>query len=213
MDFLQQAWNTLIHSSWIDLGALISGILYVTLAAKENVWCWLAGLINVALFFVIAFNAQMYSDVGLQVVYFGLTLYGWQQWLANKNKEDALKITKTSPKLWSILIAITLCATILLYFLLDRFTDTDVAFWDALTTALSLAATWMTARKKLENWLIWIIADPIYIGLLYYKGWYLSSLLFGIYTVIAILGYFEWRRKMNLSSSHTLLTTESFDNS
>ena len=199
MDFLQQAWNTLLQSSWIDLGALISGLFYVVLAAKANVWCWLAGLLTVALFFVIAFNAHMYSDVGLQVIYFGLTLYGWQQWVFAKNKQqNSLQITTTSSKLWSLLIPITLCSVILFYFLLDRFTDTDVAFWDALTTALSLTATWMTARKKLENWLIWIIADPIYVGLLYYKGWYLSSLLFGIYTVIAVLGYFEWKRKMNL---------------
>ncbi|MEZ4887154.1 MAG: nicotinamide riboside transporter PnuC [Chitinophagales bacterium] len=200
MDFLQQAWNTLLNSSWIDLGALISGIFYVTLAAKENVWCWLAGLVNVVLFFVIAFNAQMYSDVGLQVVYFGLTLYGWWQWVygsKNNKQQNTLTITTTSPKLWLALIPFTLFATILLYFVLDKWTDTDVAFWDALTTALSLTATWMTARKKLENWLVWIIADPIYVGLLYYKGWYLSGLLFGIYTVIAVLGYLEWRKKMS----------------
>ncbi|MGB0929419.1 MAG: nicotinamide riboside transporter PnuC [Chitinophagales bacterium] len=197
-EFLQQAYNTLLSYSWIDWGALISGILYVTLAAKENVWCWLFGLVNVGLFFVIAFNAQMYSDVGLQVIYFGLTIYGWWKWVyGSKNKlQNALKITTTSVKLWSILIFFTLFSTTIFYFLLSNFTNTDVAFWDALTTALSLTATWMTARKKLENWLVWIIADPIYVGLLYYKGWHLSSLLFGIYTVIAVFGYFEWKRKM-----------------
>lgn len=200
-DFLQQAYNTLLSYSWIDWGALISGILYVTLAAKENVWCWLFGLVNVGLFFVIAFNAQMYSDVGLQVVYFGLTIYGWWQWVyGNKNNlQNPLKITTTSVKLWTILIFFTLFSTAILYFLLSSFTSTDVAFWDALTTALSLTATWMTARKKLENWLVWILVDPIYVGLLYYKGWHLSSLLFGIYTIIAVFGYFEWKRKMKRS--------------
>lgn len=208
-DFLQQAYNTLLSYSWVDWGALISGILYITLAAKENVWCWLFGLVNVSLFFVIAFNAQMYSDVGLQIVYFGLTFYGWWQWVYGKKTQvqtqiqnsNALTITTTSFRLWSILIPVTLLLTAILYFLLDHFTDTDVAFWDALTTALSLTATWMTARKKLENWLVWIIADPIYVGLLYYKGWHLSSLLFGIYTVIAVFGYFEWKRKMNFEIS------------
>ncbi len=202
-DYLQQAYNTLLSYSWIDWGALISGILYVTLAAKENVWCWLFGLVNVCLFFIIAFNAQMYSDVGLQVVYFGLTIYGWWQWVyGNKNKpENTLKITTTSSRLWATLIPTTLLSTLVLYFLLSSFTDTDVAFWDALTTALSLTATWMTARKKLENWLVWIIADPIYVGLLYYKGWHLSSVLFGIYTVIAVMGYFEWKRKMEIKEA------------
>ncbi len=198
IEFLQQAGNTLLQSSWIDLLALISGVVYVVLAAKENVWCWLAGLVNVSAFFVIAYNAQMYSDVGLQVVYFFLTIYGWWAWVYGRSKtqEQTLNITTTSLKMWSLLIPLTLAMTVLLYFILGNYTDTDVAFWDALTTALSLTATWMTARKKLENWLVWMIADPIYVGLLYYKGWYLSSLLFGIYTVIAVVGYFEWKRKI-----------------
>lgn len=198
IDFLQQAGNTLLQSSWIDLLALVSGIIYVVLAAKENVWCWLAGLVNVCSFFVIAYNAQMYSDVGLQIVYFFLTIYGWWAWVYGRSQtqQTTLNITTTSLRMWTLLIPLTLAMTVLLYFLLDSFTHTDVAFWDALTTSLSLTATWMTARKKLENWIVWMIADPIYVGLLYYKGWYLSSLLFGIYTVIAVMGYFEWRRNM-----------------
>ena len=196
-EFFQEAWNNLFQSSWIDLGALISGVFYVVLAARENIWCWLFGLVNVTLFFFITFNATFYSDAGLQVVYFGLTLYGWHQWVSGKNKEKPpLQITKTSLQLWAKLIPITALFVLILYPFLDHFTDTDVAFWDALTTALSLTATWMTARKKLENWLVWIMVDPIYVVLLYYKGYPLSSLLFGIYTVIAVVGYFKWKQNL-----------------
>lgn len=196
IEFLQQALDILLQYSWIDYLALSSGIAYVLLAAKENPLCWLAGLVNVSCFFVISYHAKMYSDMGLQVVYFFLTVYGWWTWMYGGTKKTTLQITPTSLQLWSLLISITAGMTLIIYFLLVNYTDTDVAFWDALTTALSLTATWMLIKKKLENWLVWVVVDPIYVGLFYYKGYQLSSLLFGIYTIIAVIGYFQWRRNM-----------------
>ena len=192
--------NTLLEAiralTPLETAGFASGLLYVLLAARESAWCWAAGLVNVAAFFAISYKAQLYSDMGLQVLYLALTLYGTYMWLfgGSKQKNEQLHISKTNRKTWTALLLLSLLGTLLMGYLLNHHTDTDVPYWDALTTALSIAATWMTARKKLENWLIWIFVDPIYVGLYFYKGWYLSSLLFVIYTLIAIAGYFAWKR-------------------
>ena len=121
--------------------------------------------------------------MGLQIVYFWLTLYGIYQWKFGHTDATTaeLAITTTSAKLWLLLLPICIIASLLMYQINVLYTQTDVPFWDAVTTALSLIATWMVARKKLENWLVWMIADPLYVGIFYYKGYYLLSLLFLVY--------------------------------
>lgn len=179
----------------IEVGGLLSGIAYVILAARENVWCWPVGLVNVILFIFLNFEAKLYADVGLQLVYLLLTFYGWYNWLKKTDvPQQHLPITLTNGNQWVAIIAFTLLTTGLLTLLLSRFTDTNVPFWDALLTSLSLVATWMVAVKKLENWLIWFVADVMYVGLYYYKGYFLLSLLFGIYVVISVNGYLHWKQ-------------------
>ena len=186
----------------IEVGGLISGVLYVLLAARQNVWCWPAGLVTVVLFIFLNFEAKLYADVGLQGVYLLLTVYGWYNWLKKTDDpEQHLPITRTSGAEWLIITIFTLIATALLTLLLTRFTDTNVPRWDSFVTALSLAATWMVAVKKLENWLVWIFTDLLYIALYYYKNLYLLAALFAIYVVIAIQGYFYWR-KLYLAATH-----------
>lgn len=188
-------FEQLIVLNPIEIGGLLSGVAYVILAARENVWCWPVGLVNVILFIFLNIEATLYADVGLQVVYLLLTFYGWYNWL---KKTDAptqhLPITLTKRNQWAAIIIFTTLTTGLLTFLLSRFTDTDVPFWDALLTSLSLVATWMVAVKKLENWLVWFVADIMYVGLYYYKGYFLLALLFGIYVVISVNGYLHWEQ-------------------
>ena len=189
-------YETIINLTWLEIVAFSSGLIYVVLAAKESVWCWAAGLVNVVAFFVISFYAMLYSDMMLQVFYFGLTLYGIYQWLyAGKQQEnETLKITLTYPKTWLWLVFFVAVSTVLQGILLDNYTPTDVPYLDAFTTSGSLAATWLVARKKLENWLVWLLINPIYVGLYFYKGWILSSFLFVIYIIVAVFGYFSWRK-------------------
>ncbi len=195
-ELLQAVYTQVLHLTWLEIIAFASGLIYVVLAARENVWCWAVGLINVIAFFIISIKALFYSDAGLQVFYFVLTLYGWYQWVyaSKTNNQQSLNITTTSNNIWIRIIVFITISTLLQGSLLAAYTNTDVPYWDSLTTSISLAATWMVANKKLENWLLWILVDPIYVGLFYYKGWYLSSFLFAIYTLIAIAGYFSWRK-------------------
>ncbi|MGB1205905.1 MAG: nicotinamide riboside transporter PnuC [Chitinophagales bacterium] len=189
-------YETIINLTWLEIVAFSSGLAYVILAAKESIWCWGAGLINVVAFFAISFYAMLYSDMMLQVFYFGLTLYGIYKWFhVEKNLEsEALKITITDQKTWFWLSFFVVVSTVLQGILLDTYTPTDVPYLDAFTTSGSLAATWLVAHKKLENWLVWLLINPIYVGLYFYKGWILSSFLFVVYLIVAIFGYFSWRK-------------------
>ena len=195
-EILGLLYETIVNLTWLEIVAFASGLAYVILAAKESVWCWAAGLVNVVAFFVISYYAMLYSDMMLQVFYFGLTLYGIYQWFygGKQQENETLKITLTYPKTWLWLLFFVALSTILQGILLDNYTPTDVPYLDAFTTSGSLAATWLVARKKLENWLVWLLINPIYVGLYFYKGWILSSFLFVIYLVISVFGYFSWRK-------------------
>lgn len=195
---LETLYQSILALKIIDIIAFISGIAYVVLAAKENAWCWYAGLVNVVAVFIISYQIPLPTDMGLQVVYFALTLYGIYQWKYSHTtpQKTELAITTTPVSLWLLLGGICGIATLFLYQINIQFTTTDVPFWDSITTAFSLVATWMVTRKKLENWLVWIAVDPIYVGLYYYKGYYLISLLMVVYTLVAIAGYFAWKKKM-----------------
>ncbi|HRI27086.1 MAG TPA: nicotinamide riboside transporter PnuC [Chitinophagales bacterium] len=176
-----------------EIGGLLSGIAYVVLAARASVWCWPIGLVNVLLFIYLNYYAKLYADVGLQFVYLALTLYGWYNW-ANAAKQQGNHIGFVNRRLFGSLTLLTVCLAALLALILDRYTDTDVPVWDAVVTALSLTATWLTAQKILENWLLWIFTDVLYVGLYAYKELYLLALLFVIYTLVAAQGYLYWKK-------------------
>ena len=188
--------------SFLEIVGLMSGIGYVVLAARANIWCWPIGLVNVAVFLFINYEAKLYADAGLQVVYLALTLYGWYNWIEKpENSTETLHISTTTSKQWLILSGIVVVSALVMSLILDQYTDTDVPRWDAIVTALSLVATWMTAQKKLENWLVWIVADVLYVGLYFHKGYMLLTILFVIYIFVAVQGYFYWRKLQALKKS------------
>ncbi|QQS28686.1 MAG: nicotinamide mononucleotide transporter [Sphingobacteriales bacterium] len=179
--------------SLLEIIGLLSGIVYVILAARAIIWCWPVGLVNVGAFLFINYEAKLYADTALQVVYLFLTLYGWYKWMEKpENKDNTLMITDTNKQQWIYIAIVFVVSTVFLSLITGRYTDTDVPVWDAVVTALSLIATWMVAHKKIENWLVWIVADILYIGLYYYKEYYLLVILFFIYIIVAIQGYFYW---------------------
>jgi len=187
-----------ITENYIELLATIFGLLYLFLSIKQNIWCWPAGLITSALYVYVFFVTKFYADMGLQVYYVFVSIYGWYHWKygSRSKKNDDLKISKTNNKTALCLIVITGVLFVLIAYILVNFTDSTVPYWDSFTTAASFVATWMLARKMLEHWLIWIIVDGISLGLYLYKGLYPTVILFAVYTLLAVLGYFEWKRKM-----------------
>jgi nicotinamide mononucleotide transporter len=134
--------------------------------------------------------------MALQLYYVAISIYGWWHWLHGSGPGHVLAVTRTSQVLWLKLLAVSILLFAVISFVLVRFTDSPVPFWDALTTALSIVATWMLAQKKIEHWLLWVFVDVLSIGLFIFKELYPTTVLFAVYAILAIYGYFAWRKEL-----------------
>lgn len=175
-----------------------SGALCVWLVARQHIANWPIGIAN-NLFFILLFTgAGLYADAGLQVVYIALAAYGWWSWVAGgpKAASGRLPVTRTDARVWWVLAPATAAVTAGLTLLLARATDSTVPFWDALTTALSLAATYGQCRKKVESWYLWIAADVVYVPLYVHKGLHLTALLYLGFMALCVVGLLGWRREL-----------------
>jgi nicotinamide mononucleotide transporter len=166
----------------------------VYLSARENIWSWPTAIVNVSLYTFIFFRSGLYSDMGLQVVFLILSIYGWYQWLRGGENRSTLKVSRASPRVW--LIGLTL-ATIV-WLALAQYTRTlpgvSLPYLDSGLTALSLLAQWMMTRKIVENWALWIVADIIYVPMYISKQLYVTAGLYTVFLVLAIAGLVSWRR-------------------
>jgi len=182
--------------SGVELLGVLSGVLAVWLTTRENVWCWPIGLVNVGLFIVVFFRAKLYADMGLQVVYVALCLYGWYEWLHGGRDHGALGVTSTPrPAIAALASAGVVFAAALGLFLSQK-TDAALPFWDAGTTSFSLVAQAMQTRKWWENWLVWIAVDVVYVGIYVAKHLYLTAGLYAVFLALAATGLRSWRRSM-----------------
>ncbi len=174
---------------------VFTGILCVWLAAKNNIWNWPIAIISVVIYIFIFFESKLYADMGLQVYFFAMNIYGWYYWSNQKNnpgKERAItKITKQEIFLSFIGVGIF---TLALGFLLHKNTDASFPFVDSFCTALSLIAQIFLARRVMHNWLIWIFVDIIYVGVYFSKDLYATGLMYILYIGIATMGYLDWRK-------------------
>jgi nicotinamide mononucleotide transporter len=187
---------TWLFSNYIELLASIFGIVYVILATRQNIWCWLAGIINVALYIFIFFNAKLYGDMSLQIVYLILSFYGWYCWKYSKSDRNAiLVISKLKRNTGLLLLLIVIIMSIVFGYMLS-FTNSDIPYWDGLTTALGLVATWMTARKILENWIVWIFTDLLCVEIYHYKELHPTTVFYFIMAIIAVIGYNKWKKSI-----------------
>jgi nicotinamide mononucleotide transporter len=185
----------------IELSGALLGILYILFSIRQHILTWPTGLLTSLLYIYVFFKSGFYADMGLQWYYVFISIYGWYYWLrggkkVEKEPDENVPVKRSSQDL---LIKIT-GATILIYgvilFILLKYTDSDVPFMDSLTTALSIIATWMLAKKYIEHWLIWIFTDLVSAGLYVYKGLWPTVILFIVYTAMAVAGYFEWRKNL-----------------
>lgn len=180
---------------WIEAIATVFGVIAVWLVVRRNIWCWPAGLIQVTLYVWIFFEAKLYSDMILHVIYIFLQIYGWHHWLRGGKDRHELPVTTITAPIWSWIL-LTAGGTVAWGYLMERYTDAAVPYADAFTTVASLAAQWLTARKKLESWIFWIVVDVVAVGVYWYKELYLTTGLYIVFLVLATMGYFEWRKAM-----------------
>jgi nicotinamide mononucleotide transporter len=190
------AWLAAHGLSCLDLVAAIAGMIGVALGIRQNVWTWPVGIVNVALTFVAFRRAGLYSDMGLQVVYLLLCIYGWQQWLHGGAGHDVLKVSRTPRDVWALLAGGGVIIWLALGTITKQFAGAAIPYIDAATTSTSLVAQYMTTRKLFENWIVWIIVDIAYVALFIWRGLYAFAVLYAVYLVLAIFGHREWKKSL-----------------
>jgi len=185
----------------LELIAVLITLVAVYLTTRQVVWCWPLGMVSVALYAAVFFDARLYADMGLQGLYFALAAYGWWAWLHGGDDHGELVVTRTPERNRVVLLVAAAVGGVLLGQLLNRFTDASLPFMDSLLTSFSIAAQWMQTRKLLENWLVWLAVDVLYVGMFLYKELFLTAGLYAVFLVLAGMGYVEWRRSMDAASS------------
>ena len=175
---------------WI---AAIAGAVSVFLSARQNIWSWPTAIVNVSLYTFIFFRSGLYSDMGLQVVYLGLSIYGWYQWLRGGVGHTALRVSRASRKVWVISGLLAAFTWLLLWQVTSRLPGVSLAPLDSGLTTLSLVAQWMMTRKILENWVLWIIADLVYVPMYIHKDLHVTAGLYTVFLALAIMGFVQWR--------------------
>jgi nicotinamide mononucleotide transporter len=178
----------------VEVTAVAFGIVSVWLSTREHIASWPTAMVNVALFFVIFARARLYADMGLQVVYFALSVYGWYEWKFGGRDRSELRVSRTTPRLGLLLVALGATGTTLLGTYLSRATDAALPYLDSALAVFSLLAQWMMTRKLLENWLVWLVLDVTYVGMFLSRGLALTAVNYAVYLALAALGFVQWRR-------------------
>jgi len=185
-------------ASPFELVGLVSGVLCVWLLIRQNIWTWPIGLLYAFVSVFVFYRTRLYADVLLHLFYVGMNAYGWYYWLSGGEKRrrsetlDSLPIAFTPAAAWLPIVGLTAGGIVALGWLFSTYTDADLAYWDGATTAMSFTAMWMTARKYIENWALWLVVDVLATGIYLYKGIELYAILYGVYIAMAIWGWRSW---------------------
>lgn len=190
LNALQTWWQ---GQSSLEVIGVITGLLCVYLAAKNIIWNWPFAIINVTIYIFIFFKSRLYADMGLQFYFLATNIYGWYFWSRKPAKDDKppVVLIKKQEAIIS-LIAITIFTVFLGSVL--KYTTASYPYIDSFCAAVSLVAQFFLARKVLENWLLWIFVDVIYVGVYIFKGLDLTALMYAIYVAIALMGYIDWKK-------------------
>lgn len=187
-----------IAENIIEISGAVTGIAYVILEIRRNIWLWPLGIITSAVYMYVFGRNGFYANMGLQGYYLVISVYGWYRWhrpqerVQAEEKRDVRRIGRVAAA-WCTVAAGLLWAV--LWFALDRATDSPVPVWDGLIASLSVVATWMLTRKYLEQWYVWIVANAIAVAVYLASGLYPTALLFFVYFVMAIIGLQTWKRQ------------------
>jgi len=189
-------WLTSYGSSCAEAVGFVTGVANVWLVTRESLWSWPLGVINAVFYMVVFARTGLYSDTGLQVVYFVLSLYGWWHWGRGGATRTPVMVTRTPPRLATLLGVVILAVWVSLASITSRIPGAALPWLDSILVAISLVAQWMMTRKLLENWLLWIGVDIVYIGLFVNRGLPLTAVLYAVFLGLATLGYVQWRRSL-----------------
>ncbi len=184
---------------WLEYFGVLTGLTYLVLEIRQHRAMWVVGFVTSLVYVFVFFFSKFYADMGLNVYYVGISVYGFWQW----RREGAVGSGEVGEVVyrhltWRAGIGLAWLTVGLyggLFWVLSRFTDSPVPAGDAFTTALSVTATWMLAKRILEHWWLWVVINLVSAGLYYYRGLYPTCFLFVCYGVLAIVGWINWKKK------------------
>lgn len=180
--------------NYLEILGTAVGVVYLILEYRASAWLWAASIAMPAIYLAVYYEAGLYADFGISVYYILASVYGLVCWLrgGSHDEEGEFPITRTPRRIYVSLMAVFATIFVLIGYILIRYTDSTVPLADAFTTALSIVAMWMLARKYVEQWLVWIAADVACAVLYVYKGLWFTGGLYLVYAIIAVLGYRKW---------------------
>ena len=204
---IQDVFSKLIEglheTTWLEFVAVIFGVASVLYSRKENILVYPTGIINTVLYtWFCFFWWNLYAEGSLNFYYTIMSIYGWILW-AKKKKDGTghkLEITKSSIKEWMIALVFFCVCYVVLYIVLKKYTNSTVPLGDAFASASAYTGMWLMAKKKIENWIWWVITNIASIPLYFIKGAVFTSFQYIIFLILAVMGYISWRKK--LDSAH-----------
>ncbi|WP_444890581.1 nicotinamide riboside transporter PnuC [Microbulbifer sp. DLAB2-AA] len=196
-EFLEILLTSIEAMSLWEVAAVVLALAYLLLAMREKISCWYAAFISTAIYLVLFWDVSLLMESALQVFYLGMAIFGWWQWRHHEDKNKDLRIHRWPLQTHLIVISGVFLLTLVFGYLLDNFTSAALPYLDSFTTLGAVVTTYMVTRKVLENWIYWIVVDGASIYLYLDRGLYLTALLFLLYVVLVVIGFFQWRSIYN----------------
>jgi len=191
--------DNVVQTRWQEWVSTILQIVSVWFAKKNNIWVYPTGIIGVLLASYIYYfisDPPLYADSILNIYYFAMSIYGWYNWVQRKNTQLVYPISWCNKKEWSIGITIFLLGWLLIYIMLVKLTNSNTPVLDSLVSSTAVMSMWWMAKRKMENWIAWIVSNIVAIPLNFYKGFMLFTLMYVLFLGLAVSGYKEWKEKI-----------------
>jgi nicotinamide mononucleotide transporter len=186
--------------TWLEIVAFVLALWMVSANMRVQLIAWPLAIASSAAYFVLFAHGKLYGEAGLQIMFIVVAAWGWWQWRFGTQADgSALRVRWLDARSRWTVAAATLVSWPLLGALLDRFTDSDVPYWDALPTAGSVAGQWLLGRQYVENWPVWVVVNVISVGLFAFKGLWLTVVLYVLFAMLALLGWRAWQRRAQVT--------------
>ncbi len=186
-----------LQQNWLENLGILTSLICIWLNTQQNVWGWFWAIVSSAIYSIIFYQAHLFSDMGLQGIFILLSVYGWYSWQFGSKQKMILLVSKIPAELSVICIGFFLIFSIMSGYLFSQYSQASLPYLDSSLTAISLIATWMTARKYLENWILWIFGNVAYVGMYLYKGLNTTAILYVFLIVLAVKGYQDWFKSVS----------------
>ncbi len=196
-----------MQNNYFEIFGAVTGIIYVFLEIRQNIWLWPVGILTSAVYIFVFFTSKFYADMSLQVYYLVISILGWYWWVRGRKsgsgsesesdpKQAELRVTRLKLTTGVKIAIVFIVLYAIMWMILTKFTDSPVPAWDSFITSLSVVATWMLARKIYEHWYLWVIVNMVSAFIFFARGLYPTMVLYIVYGLMSFAGLIEWRKSI-----------------